>query len=162
MRKRETEWQRKIDREREKEREIGIVTCVCSRVRPRIHRICPARGFLSESGSNFSSPRLIAPISSGWPRPHLFLKKTWKTISSSLGFFLLTEWNRECCWYTFFVSVNFFLCSLYLFFPAAETDVSQPGFSFFGALHRFPLAPQRKSLIYLATCWRYAWGGYKV
>ena len=54
--------------------EIGIVTCVCSRVRPRIHRICPARGFLSESGSNFSSPRLIAPISSGWPRPHLFLK----------------------------------------------------------------------------------------
>ena len=54
--------------------EIGIVTCVCSRVRPRIHRICPARGFLSESGSNFSSPRLIALISSGWPRPHLFLK----------------------------------------------------------------------------------------
>lgn len=53
---------------------MGIVTWVCSRVRPRIQRICPARGFLSASGSYFSSPRLIAPISSGWPRPHLLLK----------------------------------------------------------------------------------------
>lgn len=51
------------------------LTCVCSLVRPRIHRICPARGFLSASGSNFSSPRLIASVySSGCPRPHLNTK----------------------------------------------------------------------------------------
>lgn len=48
-------------------------TWVCSLVRPRIHKICPARGFLSESKeSNRSSPKLIASVySSGCPRPHL-------------------------------------------------------------------------------------------
>lgn len=95
---------------RREEREIGIVTCVCSRVRPRIHRICPARGFLSESGSNFSSPRLIAPISSGWPRPHLFLKKTWKTISSSLGFSF--NWMKKNG-VVYYLLVSLFVLSLF-------------------------------------------------
>lgn len=48
-------------------------TCVCRRVKPLIHKIWPARGFLSESiESKRSSPRCIASVySSGWPRPHL-------------------------------------------------------------------------------------------
>lgn len=55
----------------------GKLTWVCSLVRPLIHRICPARGFLSESmESNRSSPRWMASVyCSGWPRPQLYGNK---------------------------------------------------------------------------------------
>lgn len=51
---------------------MHTLTCVCSLVKPRIQRICPALGFLSESRSNFSSPIAIDSVySSGCPLPHL-------------------------------------------------------------------------------------------
>lgn len=108
-------------------REIGIITCVCSRVRPRIHSICPARGFLSESGSYFSSPRLIALISSGWPRPHLFLKNIKPVLHHSVpvkGFFKLV--------------VLVLVCSLVR--PMMHHRSSRPQGSF-EALHRYPFFP---------------------
>lgn len=55
-------------------------TWVCSLVRPRIHKICPARGFLSSKESNRSSPKLIASVySSGCPRPHLYEREERQT-----------------------------------------------------------------------------------
>lgn len=60
------------------------LTCVWSLVSPRIQRICPARGFLSASGSNFSSPKAIASVySSGCPRPHLRKQKVRITLNKN-------------------------------------------------------------------------------
>lgn len=52
---------------------VHLLTCVCNLVRPRIQRIWPALGFLSESTSKFSSPPMLmaSVYSSGCPLPQL-------------------------------------------------------------------------------------------
>lgn len=76
----------------------NLLTCVCNLVKPRIHNIWPARGFLSESTSNFSSPMLIASVySSGWPRPqlnkHLYmLENKWTLFYLRKYFWYFSSW----------------------------------------------------------------------